>query len=218
MSRKLKDYIVISLKGLAMGAADVVPGVSGGTIAFISGIYEELLSSISKINLGLFKTLRNEGFKAAWTQLNGGFLASLFFSRQARIDAFTPSLNLSFSKIWRSFPPPSKIGIVKFKPTKAFIRESLFNTVNLKICDTSLDLFSGSGILSLEALSRGIKKAILVEQDLDLVKSIKKNLTSLNEANAIVINKKVGKFLKDNISNIFDIIFLDPPYNNNLLD
>jgi putative membrane protein len=78
MSRKLKDYIVISLKGLAMGAADVVPGVSGGTIAFISGIYEELLSSISKINLGLFKTLRNEGFKAAWAQLNGGFLASLF--------------------------------------------------------------------------------------------------------------------------------------------
>lgn len=104
------------------------------------------------------------------------------------------------------------------KPTKAFIRESLFNIVNLKTCDTSLDLFSGSGILSLEALSRGIKKAILVEQDLDLVKSIKKNLASLDEANAIVVNKKVGKFLKDNISNIFDIIFLDPPYNNNLLD
>ena len=104
------------------------------------------------------------------------------------------------------------------KPTKAFIRESLFNIVNLKICKTSLDLFSGSGILSLEALSRGIKKAILIEQDLDLVKSIKKNLASLDEANAIVINKKVGKFLKDNISNIFDIIFLDPPYNTNLLD
>ena len=104
------------------------------------------------------------------------------------------------------------------KPTKAFIRESLFNIVNLKICDTSLDLFSGSGILSLEALSRGIKKAILVEQDLDLFKSIKKNLASLDEDNAIVINKKVDKFLKDNIPNIFDIIFLDPPYNTNLLD
>ncbi|MDG1227898.1 MAG: DUF368 domain-containing protein [Polaribacter sp.] len=78
MSRKLKDYLVISLKGLAMGAADVVPGVSGGTIAFISGIYEELLSSISNVNLGLFKTLKNDGFKAAWAQLNGGFLASLF--------------------------------------------------------------------------------------------------------------------------------------------
>ena len=104
------------------------------------------------------------------------------------------------------------------KPTKAFIRESLFNIVNLKICDTSLDLFSGSGILSLEALSRGIKKAILVEQDLDLVRAIKKNLASLDEANAKVINKKVGKFLKDNTPNIFDIIFLDPPYNTNLLD
>ena len=66
MSRNIKDYLVISLKGLAMGAADVVPGVSGGTIAFISGIYEELLGSISNVNLGLFKTLKQEGFKAAW--------------------------------------------------------------------------------------------------------------------------------------------------------
>ncbi len=40
-TRNLKDYIFIALKGIAMGAADVVPGVSGGTIAFISGIYEE---------------------------------------------------------------------------------------------------------------------------------------------------------------------------------
>lgn len=77
MKRTLKDYIIISLKGVAMGAADVVPGVSGGTIAFISGIYEELLSSISNINLGLFRTLKTEGFKKAWTQLNGNFLVSL---------------------------------------------------------------------------------------------------------------------------------------------
>ena len=78
MNRKVKDYIVIGLKGMAMGAADVVPGVSGGTIAFISGIYEELLGSISNVNLGLFKTLKNEGFKIAWKQLNGSFLLSLF--------------------------------------------------------------------------------------------------------------------------------------------
>jgi putative membrane protein len=78
MSRKVKDYIVISLKGMAMGAADVVPGVSGGTIAFISGIYEELLGSISNVNFDLFKTLKNEGFNAAWKQLNGSFLLSLF--------------------------------------------------------------------------------------------------------------------------------------------
>ncbi|WP_334059051.1 DUF368 domain-containing protein [Polaribacter sp. P097] len=78
MSRKIKDYIIISLKGMAMGAADVVPGVSGGTIAFISGIYEELLGSISNINLELFKTLKNEGFKIAWKKLNGNFLLALF--------------------------------------------------------------------------------------------------------------------------------------------
>ncbi|TXD54463.1 MULTISPECIES: DUF368 domain-containing protein [unclassified Polaribacter] len=78
MSRKIKDYLIIGFKGMAMGAADVVPGVSGGTIAFISGIYEELLGSISNVNLGLFKTLKKEGFKAAWTQLNGNFLLSLF--------------------------------------------------------------------------------------------------------------------------------------------
>ncbi len=78
MSRTVKDYIVIGLKGMAMGAADVVPGVSGGTIAFISGIYEELLGSISNVNFGLFKTLKNEGFKKAWKQLNGNFLLALF--------------------------------------------------------------------------------------------------------------------------------------------
>lgn len=61
-----------------MGAADVVPGVSGGTIAFISGIYEELITSINNINLSLFNTLRKEGIKAFWTQLNGNFLVALF--------------------------------------------------------------------------------------------------------------------------------------------
>ena len=76
MSRNIKDYLVIGLKGMGMGAADVVPGVSGGTIAFISGIYEELLGSISNVNLDLFKTLKKDGLKAAWTQLNGNFLAN----------------------------------------------------------------------------------------------------------------------------------------------
>ncbi|WP_299555765.1 DUF368 domain-containing protein [Seonamhaeicola sp.] len=78
MQRRFTDYLVISLKGLAMGAADVVPGVSGGTIAFISGIYEELITALNNINVSLFKTLKNEGFKSAWNQLNGNFLLALF--------------------------------------------------------------------------------------------------------------------------------------------
>jgi len=75
--RKFIDYFIISLKGVAMGAADVVPGVSGGTIAFISGIYEELLSSISAINIANLKLLKKEGFKSAWKAMNGNFLLAL---------------------------------------------------------------------------------------------------------------------------------------------
>lgn len=76
--RSFKDYFGLSLKGMAMGAADVVPGVSGGTIAFISGIYEELLDTISSVNLEALKTLRKEGVKAAWTAINGNFIVALF--------------------------------------------------------------------------------------------------------------------------------------------
>lgn len=75
--RKFIHYIIILLKGIAMGAADVVPGVSGGTIAFISGIYEELLASISAVNLKTLKILRTKGFKAAWKIINGNFLIAL---------------------------------------------------------------------------------------------------------------------------------------------
>lgn len=77
MQRHFLNYIIILLKGMAMGAADVVPGVSGGTIAFISGIYEELITSINNVNLSLLKTFKKDGFSAAWKQLNGNFLLAL---------------------------------------------------------------------------------------------------------------------------------------------
>ena len=70
--------MVLFLKGMAMGAADVVPGVSGGTIAFISGIYEELLESINNINLTALKKWKHEGVKSFWAHINGNFLTALF--------------------------------------------------------------------------------------------------------------------------------------------
>lgn len=85
MGRKLRDYAVVALKGVAMGAADVVPGVSGGTIAFISGIYEELIDSINQINLKLFKTLKESGLQVAWKQVNGNFLLSLLLGIGASV-------------------------------------------------------------------------------------------------------------------------------------
>ncbi len=76
--RKFLQYLLITAKGLAMGAADVVPGVSGGTIAFISGIYEELIETIHKIDLGFFKIWKKEGFLKAWREYNLSFLLALF--------------------------------------------------------------------------------------------------------------------------------------------
>mgnify|MGYP001171008953 CR=1 FL=1 len=73
----LGQRIILFLKGMAMGAADVVPGVSGGTIAFISGIYEELLASIKSIGPETVTVLRKQGVMAAWRQVNGGFLLTL---------------------------------------------------------------------------------------------------------------------------------------------
>lgn len=61
-----------------MGAADIVPGVSGGTIAFIAGIYDRLLGAINSINFSVLKTLKNEGVTAAWKQIDGAFLLALF--------------------------------------------------------------------------------------------------------------------------------------------
>ena len=66
------------LKGMGMGAADVVPGVSGGTIAFIVGIYDELINTIKSINLQSFKLLFTFKFKEFWKAVNGNFLFSLF--------------------------------------------------------------------------------------------------------------------------------------------
>ncbi|PSW19965.1 DUF368 domain-containing protein [Photobacterium sanctipauli] len=66
------------LKGMAMGAADVVPGVSGGTIAFITGIYDTLLESIRRVNPSLIGIWRQQGTKAAFDHINGTFLVLLF--------------------------------------------------------------------------------------------------------------------------------------------
>ena len=78
MNSKSFENIKLYFKGMAMGVADAFPGISGGTMALILGIYKELISSISVINFSLFKTLKNEGFNEFWRKLNGTFLLILF--------------------------------------------------------------------------------------------------------------------------------------------
>lgn len=77
MERRIKDYAVLTLKGMAMGAADVVPGVSGGTIAFIAGIYDELINSIKSINMHSLKLLFTGKIAAFWKAVNGNYLFAL---------------------------------------------------------------------------------------------------------------------------------------------
>lgn len=74
---KSQKYLEIFLKGMAMGAADAVPGVSGGTVAFITGIYERLLGAIRSINPTLFGLWRQQGIKAVWQKIDAGFLLTL---------------------------------------------------------------------------------------------------------------------------------------------
>lgn len=74
----MKQYFLLFFKGIAMGAADVVPGVSGGTIAFITGIYEELIDSIRGLTPAALLVWYREGFASFWRHINGTFLAVLF--------------------------------------------------------------------------------------------------------------------------------------------
>ena len=74
---KFSEYILTAVKGACMGAADVIPGVSGGTIAFIMGIYDKFVASLAAINLEAVKLFFSGKFKDFWKHINGSFLLSL---------------------------------------------------------------------------------------------------------------------------------------------
>lgn len=75
--KEKRNYLMLVLKGIGMGAADVIPGVSGGTIAFITGIYEELIGSIRSFDLTALRKLLRLDLKGFWKHINGGFLFSV---------------------------------------------------------------------------------------------------------------------------------------------
>lgn len=78
-TRTFKDKLFLILKGLGMGAANKVPGVSGGVVAFVAGFYEEFIHSLQKVNSTAFKLLLKGRFKAFYNYINGRFLSLLFF-------------------------------------------------------------------------------------------------------------------------------------------
>ena len=90
----LRQNIILILKGVAMGAANKVPGVSGGIVAFVIGFYEELINSLQKINLKSFSLLFNRGWSAFYIYINGRFLGLLFLG--VIISYFSVSLILDY--------------------------------------------------------------------------------------------------------------------------
>ena len=103
----------------------------------------------------------------------------------------------------------------KTRPTTDRVREALMSALGMKIVDaTCLDLFSGSGALGLESLSRGAKEVVFVDKAPIAIKTIKKNLASLKADNFRVILASYEKALQifKEEGKKFDIIYLDPPY------
>ena len=89
MKNKPVSKLSIFLKGMAMGIADVIPGVSGGTIALISGIYEELIDSIDNLNFTSLLVLKKQGFSEFWVKINGRFLLPLILGIGSSIVLFS---------------------------------------------------------------------------------------------------------------------------------
>ena len=75
--KNIFEYFKIFINGIFMGIADAIPGVSGGTIALLLGIYEELITTISNIKISLFKILAKDGLSVFWKKGNFGFLFPL---------------------------------------------------------------------------------------------------------------------------------------------
>ena len=108
--------------------------------------------------------------------------------------------------------------IKNLRPTKSYIRETLFNIIEARKCKSSLELFAGSAILSFEALSRGIDQITVIEKDKNLVAKIKSNLKALNANFSEISSLNACSFIKNNTLSNYDLIFLDPPYNSGLLE
>ncbi|PZV99833.1 16S rRNA (guanine(966)-N(2))-methyltransferase RsmD [Metamycoplasma auris] len=99
------------------------------------------------------------------------------------------------------------------RPTIDRAREAIFSSIQFDIENkVFLDLFAGSGSFCLEALSRGAKKGICVEKDLEAYKVIEENKRNLKESNLEVYNTDALTFLKRNFALTFDFVYLDPPF------
>ena len=106
------------------------------------------------------------------------------------------------------------------KPTPARVREQIFSWLRpIKKNSICLDLFAGSGSLGIEALSNGVKKVVFIEQNQELYNNLYKNCLDLNILSEVKLHKQSAEnYLRRTKEIVFDLIFLDPPFNRNYLN
>ena len=105
------------------------------------------------------------------------------------------------------------------RPTSERIRETLFNWLAPRIHGARcLDLFAGTGALGLEALSRGARRAVFVERSSRAVEVLNRNIKTLQADAALVLQTDAWDFLTGEGAGQFDIVFLDPPFDDEMLD
>ena len=209
MKSSIRNYILIFLKGMAMGLADIVPGISGGTVAFITGIYEDLISSISSFDFSLFKHLKKNGTKAVWKKINGNFLLSVSLGIFSSLIIFSnliywmiktsPILVYSFffglvlSSIFYIF---KKIKISRLSSLTIFFFGAIlaYQITQLQFLSTSnnIILIFLSGVIAISAmLLPGISGALI----LLIMGSYNKILNAINEINRTIYLRKVLKMV-----------------------
>ena len=105
------------------------------------------------------------------------------------------------------------------RPTSARIRETLFNWLEPRIHGAScLDLFAGTGALGLEALSRGARRAVFVENSTPVVDALNANIEILGAAGAVVRQMNALDYLRGEKTEQFDLVFLDPPFASDVIE
>ena len=106
-----------------------------------------------------------------------------------------------------------RVGKETTRETADMVRQAVFNMIFINPQTVVLDLFTGSGAYALEAISRGAKHAIVVDHDIDAVKTVRKNANAFGEPEKVVVIKSDYRaFLADLVGDPYDVIFLDPPY------
>ncbi len=104
------------------------------------------------------------------------------------------------------------------RPTPDRVRQTVFNWLGQELYGlTCLDLFAGTGVMGFEALSRGAKQTVLIENSRPAYQVLVDNKNTLHAENATILNIDALQFLKQN-KLMFDVVFIDPPYNKGLVD